>query len=223
MDFSQLYKAFEKHSDSDVAQWMHRYMRGLFDFYGIKQPLRHKIQKNYWQTYGYPSINGLDIALDLLWSHPKREAQYTAMDLIGIFIDRVDIKFINTLQKLITTKSWWDTVDILAAKYVYMFFERFPEVEDKFFSIWLAANDIWLNRTAIIYQLRRKIKTDTDKLAQAILQHKDNPEFFIQKAIGWALREYSKTDKDFVIQFVEKYDLSQLSRREALRYLNRKK
>ncbi len=223
MDFSPLYKAFEKHRDIVVAQWMHKYMRGLFDFYGVKQPLRHKIQKKFWDSYGYPSVNDIDRAIDLLWSHPKREAQYTAMDLIGLFIDRVDIKFINTLQKLITTKSWWDTVDILAAKYVYMFFDRFPEIEDELFQQWLTSKNIWLNRTAIIYQLRRKEKTDIDKLTQAILQHKDNPEFFIQKAIGWALREYSKTDKDFVIQFLEKYDLSPLSRREALRYINRKK
>lgn len=222
-NLQELFDLFEQNANPGLAHQMAKYMGFNFEFYGIQKPLRQKLQKQFWQQHGYPRIDQLkDVVLEL-WQHPKREPQYTALDLLDKFKKKLPEDFIQTIETLITSKSWWDTVDILAAKIVYNLFENYPELEQKYFEKWLNSNNLWLQRTTLIYQLKRKDKVNYQNLEKAIEQLKDSNEFFIQKAIGWILREISKTNPQYVIQFVETHDLPALSKREALRHLKRKK
>ncbi len=223
VDLQGLFLLFEQNANPDLAHQMAKYMGFNFEFYGIQKPLRQKLQKQFWQQHGYPTIDQLKDVILELWQHPKREPQYTALDLLDKFKTRLPKDFIQTAETLITTKPWWDTVDLLAAKIVFNLFEKYPELEQKYFEKWLNSNNLWLQRTTLIYQLKRKDKVNYQNVEKAVEQLKDSNEFFIQKAIGWILREISKTNPQYVKQFVQTHDLPALSRREALRYLNRKK
>ena len=132
-------------------------------------------------------------------------------------------RFIDTARELVTTKSWWDTVDSLASHTVGRLVRTHPElvaVMDE----WIGSDDIWLARTALLHQLTWKNDTDAERLFAYCLRRASEKEFFIRKAIGWALREYSKTDEAAVRAFVAEHraTLSGLSRTEALRWLERR-
>ena len=203
------------------AAAMSKYMRHKFAFYGIKAPLRRTIQKAIIQEYGMPRLDQLADLVDLLWADPHREMQHFAIDLIDKQIKKVDLDFIQTLERLITTKSWWDTVDMLAIRQMGHVGKRFPEIIPSYPNTWMASENIWLQRTAIIFQLKYKEQTDIDLALKYILQLKGSKEFFIQKAAGWFLREYSRTNWELVVDFVEKNDLAPLTKREGLKWLKK--
>jgi 3-methyladenine DNA glycosylase AlkD len=221
-ELQQLYQLFEQYANPTLAEQMSKYMAFQFEFYGIQKPLRQKLQKEFWKQAGYPEIQELEQIVRDLWQHDKREAQYAALDLLSRYKKQFPREFAQLFEYLITHKSWWDSVDILAATHVYNLFELYPDLEQEYFEKWLNSDNIWLQRTCLIYQLKRKEQTNLDRLTQAIEHLKDSNEFFIQKAIGWALREYSKVNPNFVRKYVKNTELPKLSRREALRYLNRK-
>ena len=123
------------------------------------------------------------------------------------------------LEELVTTKSWWDTVDGLATHTTGDLVARHPREGARFIKQWRKSPDFWLRRTAILFQLGYKDRTDQELLFDVIRENQDNPEFFLQKAIGWSLREYAKTEPDAVIRFVNDQELQGLARREALRIL----
>ncbi len=222
IDLEPLFSLFEQNANPELAQQMEKYMAFQFEFFGIQKPLRRKLQNLFWKKYGYPAEQELESVVRQLWDYPKREAQYAALDLMERFVDKLPSGFVNTAEELITTKSWWDSVDLLATKIVYGLFEKYPDLETTFFDTWLKSGNIWLQRTVLIYQLKRKQNINTDLLEQAVDYLSGSEEFFIQKAIGWILRELSKYRPDYVRRFVRSRQLPRLSRREALRYLNRK-
>ncbi|MFT6151359.1 MAG: 3-methyladenine DNA glycosylase AlkD [Flavobacteriales bacterium] len=121
---------------------------------------------------------------------------------------------------MITNKSWWDTVDLITTNLVGNYFKLFPEQIIPITKIWMESDNIWLQRTCLIFQLKYKEEIDTDLLTDYILQLKDTKEFFINKAIGWILREYTRTNPEWVIDFVNKHELSNLSKREALKLIS---
>lgn len=203
------------------AAKMAKYLRHKFEFFGIKAPIRRTIQKAIIQEYGMPSIDQLVDLVNLLWADPHRELQHFAMDLIDKQIKKVDLDFIETLERLITTKSWWDTVDMLANRHVGHLGKRFPEIIPNYPDKWMASNNMWLQRTAIIFQLKYKDQTNIDLALNYILRLKDSKEFFIQKASGWFLREYSRTDWELVVDFIENHDLAPLTKREGLKWLKK--
>lgn len=123
------------------------------------------------------------------------------------------------MEELITSKSWWDTVDTLAQKAVGKIARSFPDVIEENIEFWNDSDHLWLQRSAILFQLKYKEQTNEDLLYRYIITHSQSKEFFIQKAIGWALREYSKTNPDSVRQFMEKHPLSKLSVREGSKYI----
>ena len=127
------------------------------------------------------------------------------------------------VEYLITEKSWWDTVDGLAAWIVGAIMKTHPSAIESKTKEWMASDNIWLQRTCLIFQLGYKKETDTELLAGFIEQLADHKTFWIRKAIGWALREYSKTDPGFVQAFVDSHQLAPLSRREALKVIERNK
>lgn len=123
---------------------------------------------------------------------------------------------------MITHKSWWDTIDFIASNLVGAYFKHFPEVKVNTIKKWLASENIWKQRTALLFQLKYKDQLDTSLLKYIIISLLGSDEFFINKAIGWILREYSKTNPEWVLSFTAENKLDKLSQREALKWLNRK-
>ena len=129
-----------------------------------------------------------------------------------------DIFFI---KDLIITKSWWDTVDLIASNLLGEICKKYPSLIDEQIVFWINDENMWLRRSSIIFQLRYKENTNLEILQKSIESNIDDDEFFIQKAIGWALREYSKTDYKWVLNFINNHNLSKLSKREAEKYIKR--
>lgn len=123
------------------------------------------------------------------------------------------------MEKLITTKSWWDTVDVLAPHPVGKIAQETPSVIDERIEGWAYGDHLWLRRSSILYQLRYKEETDKTRLYRYIVANAESQEFFIQKAIGWALREYSKTNPQSVREFINENKLPKLSIREGSKYI----
>jgi 3-methyladenine DNA glycosylase AlkD len=217
-----LVEVFEANANAENAGPMKKYMRGQFEYLGIKTPQRRELIKAFFGEYGLPPVEELKQIVQQLWGMPYREYKYTALG----FLDRrkryLTPDYVPFFEKLITTESWWDTVDGLAANQVGGVLARFPEIRDEHIGRWRQQEDFWLRRTTLLFQLRYKEETDAELLYALILENLEDKEFFIQKAIGWALREYSKSDPTAVQQFVAETDLSGLAQREALKWMKNK-
>lgn len=155
-----------------------------------------------------------------LWQKPEREYQYAAQELAAKYLRHSDKRDIDLFEWMITTKSWWDTVDFIASTIVGNYFKHFPDQLPEKNEDWLHSGDIWLQRTTLIFQLKYKEKVDEQLLVDNIRRLNGTNEFFINKAIGWALREYGKVNPEWVSDFTNQNNLSNLSRREALKRLN---
>ena len=211
---------FEQNANPAQAGPMKKYMRDQFEYLGIKTPESVALQKEFYSQYGLPSITELDAILRDLWALPQREFQYVGVGLLGRCEGKLPARFIKTIEYLILTKSWWDTVDSIAGGTVGVHFLRFPEVREKYLSKWRGSDNFWLRRTTILFQLGYKQNTDFDLLCDIICENLGSKEFFINKAIGWALRQYARTDPKAVRKFVNATkQLSPLSRREAMKHL----
>jgi 3-methyladenine DNA glycosylase AlkD len=209
---------YEQNANPTDAAPMKKYMRDQFEYLGIKTPLRVALQKEFIKEHGLPPLGELNVIVRELWSLPQREFQYTATSLLGKLETKLEPDFISTLEYLIVTKSWWDTVDTLAGNTVGAHFKRFPKVREKYLKQWRKSDNFWLRRTALLFQLGYKDETDFDLLCEIIRENLGSDEFFINKAIGWALRQYAWTNPAPVKKFVKATkELSPLSRREALK------
>ncbi len=202
---------------------MKKYMKNKFEYFGIKKPERELLTRTFFKDYGIPDIDIVENTILELWGLPQRELHYFALLVLDRSFKKYKADYIKLYEKLITTNSWWDTVDSLAARLVANHFETFPDQIISVTSGWIASENIWLKRSALLFQLKYKDKTNTDLLKKYILKCLGSKEFFINKAIGWILREYSKTNSEWVVNFVETTNLEPLSRREALKWLNSRK
>lgn len=214
-----LRSAYEEQADPTAVEAMKAYMRGQFDFLGLTSPQRKELFKQFWAEHGNPPLSDLSAIVRELWAQPEREYQYTAINLLDKQQRQLTGDHVSLLEELIVTKSWWDTVDALAGRNVGKLFSRYPELREPNIGRWRRSEDIWLRRTTLLFQLNYKDKTDTDLLFALIRENLGSSEFFINKAIGWALRQYSKQDAEAVIQFVKETHLAPLSEREALKWL----
>jgi 3-methyladenine DNA glycosylase AlkD len=213
-----LVAVFKMHADTANAIQMKKYMKDKFVFFGIHSPLRKEIYKAHKNQHGLiPEKQTMEI-VRWCWQAPEREYQYFAMEFLGKKQKRVQPDMIGLYEYMITTKSWWDTVDFIAANLVGSYFKQYPDRIKSLTEEWLNSGNIWLQRTCLLFQLKYKTETNTKLLESFIYRLSPSNEFFIRKAIGWALREYSKTDADFVVQFVKTHALSGLSEREALKW-----
>lgn len=218
-----LRKALEQKANPDIAAQQKAYMRNQYDFFGLKAPDQAELRREFLKVHGLPPADELRTIIRELWQQPEREFQHFGMMMLEKYIKKVDANFISLLEFIITTKSWWDSVDMIAARLVGVHFKRFPKQVPVYTEKWMKSGNFWLQRTALLFQLKYKKETDTRLLFDLIERLSDEDEFFIRKAIGWALREYSKTDPEAVIQFVETHELKPLSRKEALKVIERKK
>lgn len=197
---------------------MKKYMREQFEYLGIKSPQVKLLLREFVSIHGLPPLDELDEITRDLWSLPQREFQYVAMSLMERLEKKLPKPSIKTLEYMITHKSWWDTVDNIA-HIVGVHFRRFPDVKEKYLAKWRTSKNIWLRRTAILFQLDYKQETDFDLMRNIIRENLGSDEFFINKAIGWALRQYAREDPRAVKRFVKETDLHPLSRREAMKHL----
>lgn len=210
--------AFHRISHPENAFAMAKYMRNHFLFFGIKTEDRRLIFKTIWkENQQEVSENPRAIALEL-FSKPQRELQYCAIEiLIKQLKGNYKKKDIQLIEKLIVTNSWWDSVDTISKNILGQYLLEHPLETKNTIERFSNSNNMWLNRSAILFQLGYKQKTNFDLLKYECEKHKNSNEFFIQKAIGWALREYGKTNPDAVQNFVANANLKTLSKKEALK------
>jgi 3-methyladenine DNA glycosylase AlkD len=210
---------FEQNADPIQAVPMKKYMRDQFEYLGIKTPKNVALQKVFFKEYGLPKLLELDEILRDLWSLPEREFQYVAIGLLGKFENQIPEKFIDMVEYLIVTKSWWDTVDTIASHTVGTHFKRFPKIRERYLKKWRESKNLWLRRTAILFQLGYKKETDFELLLEIITENLGSDEFFINKAIGWSLRQYARIDPKAGTKFVKTTPLHPMSRREAMKHI----
>jgi 3-methyladenine DNA glycosylase AlkD len=216
----RLRRVYEAARDPDRAAPMAAYMRDQFRYLGLPAPAQRALRREVLAGLDRPAEADLrDVAL-ACWALDEREYQYFAVGLLRRHISGCGPRFLGTARELIVTKPWWDTVDELAAHVVGPLVLRYPELRTVM-DTWAGDQDLWLARTAILHQTRYRDATDRERLFGYCLALAGHPDFFIRKAIGWALREYAKTDPDAVRAFVAAYrdELSGLSVREALKHL----
>jgi 3-methyladenine DNA glycosylase AlkD len=207
-------------ADPALAAPMSAYMRGQFPFLGIKAPEQQALTRVVLQGLPEPAEADLRAVARECWSLPEREYQYFACAWLRRRVGVCSAGFVDTARYLVVTKSWWDTVDTLAAHVVGPLVASHPALVSTI-DEWIGAGDMWLVRTALLHQLRYREATDADRLFRYCTQQAGHPDFFIRKAIGWALREYGKTAPNAVRTYVraEETRLSPLSVREALKNL----
>ena len=227
---SALRPALLAQADPVRAAGQQRYMKSVMPYYGLTTPAVRAVVRDVVAAHPLPSRPDWLGAVRAVWDGAThREERYAA---IGVLQHRryrawarvADDELLALLRHLITTGAWWDLVDDLAAHAVGDLVLADPETMKPVLRGWAREPDLWVRRTAILSQLLVRQNTDTDLLTFAIEGSLDDPDFFARKAIGWALREYSKTDADWVRAYVETHSdvLSPLSRREALKWLNRR-
>ncbi|MFE7184625.1 DNA alkylation repair protein [Streptomyces erythrochromogenes] len=212
--------AYAPAADPVRAEAMTAYMKHVAPFLGIPAPLRRELSKTVTKNTPRPSETDVAELALRCWRLPEREYHYFAVDYLRRHVGSCSSGLLPVARHLITTVPWWDTVDLLAAHTVGPLVaadSRLALVMDE----WIGGEDVWLARTALLHQLRRKDATDTGRLFAYCRRQAGHPDFFLRKAIGWALREYAKTDPDAVRAFVdaERAVLSPLSVREALKNL----
>ncbi len=217
-----LQKLFEANANEEIALYMKKYMKGQYDYFGIKSPERRELKAQFLLQYGYPETGQLDAITRECWKLPQREYQYFIMEILERFAKKAEAERIGLYEFMIETKSWWDTVDFIAANLVGIHFRKYPEQIVPYTKKWMDSGNMWLQRTSLLFQLRYKKETNLELLMDYIGRLQGSKEFFINKAIGWALREYSKTDPDWVKNYVASHSLAPLSHREALKRINRK-
>ncbi|MDZ7742512.1 MAG: DNA alkylation repair protein [Bacteroidota bacterium] len=220
--FAPLLRMMQEKRNPAEAAAMKKYMRNKFDFFGLKQKPRREICKQFIDTYGLPAYDQLPEYVRYLWEQPERELQHFAMELVTRFLKQIDRDFLSLVEFMITHKSWWDTVDYIAAWHAGKYFKKFPDEISIVTRKWMDSENIWLQRSALLFQLKYKSETDFELMKSTIEELKDSKEFFIRKAIGWVLREYSKTDSAAVIAYVDHAGISNFSKTEALKWLKRR-
>jgi 3-methyladenine DNA glycosylase AlkD len=220
--FSDLTEVFEKNADPVRAAGATAYMRNKSEFYGIASPLRRQMVKEFIVKNGYPAYDQLEEMIRFAWEQPRREWQYTAMEITEHFVKNADQNLLDLAEWMITHKSWWDSVDFVAPNIAGMLFKKFPEVKMQFIENWMNSGNLWLLRSCLIHQLRYNKTADRALLFNLCERLAVHPDFFIRKAIGWSLRQYSKFDPEAVIDFVDNHELSNLSRKEALKVVMRR-
>ena len=190
---------FEMCRNAELAEPMKAYMKHHFPFLGIKSPLRKELLREQFKEYALPEVDEMFDEAWKLYELPEREYQYAAIALLDKMKKQVTTDDFPKLLKFIEAKSWWDSVDSIAPHLVgqVVKLDRCILVKTEMLE-WSQSDNMWTNRSAILHQLKFKKDTDTELLFEIILQHTHSNEFFIQKAIGWVLREYAKTDPTVV-------------------------
>lgn len=217
MKVEDILQGLKEVANPEDAIHMKAYMKDQFEFLGVKTPVRRKLSKVFFKKNSSLAIDWKFI--HQAWDNPYREMQYVVLDYLQLKQKALTPSDLPKIKKLAQTKPWWDTIDFLCRSVGYISL-HYPETK-KIVLDWSRDKDFWLRRIAIEHQLLQKEETDVQLLEQILINNLNQTEFFINKAIGWALRDYSKTNPDWVREFIEKYKdrLSKLSIKEGSKYL----
>lgn len=218
MNFDTLLQTLKNAQDSNKAKAMCAYMKNQFEYLGIQSPVRKNLCKPFFnEAKKHPSVDWDFV--EKCWQSPFREMQYVALDYLTQKRKFLSLSDVSKLKNLAERKSWWDTIDQLD-RIIGNIALHFPELNETLLQ-WSLHPNKWIRRIAIDHQLLRKTQTNTDLLEKIIVNNFGQTEFFINKAIGWALRDYSKTNPVWVRAFLEKYqhEMASLSIREARKYI----
>lgn len=216
MKVEDIFQGLKEVANPEDAIHMKAYMKDQFEFLGVKTPVRRKLSKVFFKKNSSLAIDWKFI--HQAWDNPYREMQYVVLDYLQLKQKALTPSDLPKIKKLAQTKPWWDTIDFLCRSVGYISL-HYPETK-KIVLDWSRDKDFWLRRIAIEHQLLQKEETDVQLLEQILINNLNQTEFFINKAIGWALRDYSKTNPDWVLEFIEKYKdkLSKLSIKEGSKY-----
>lgn len=217
----KLVALLKEHGNPVSAEGASAYMRHQFTYFGISTPHRRELLKTFLLENDLPPKAALPALVKDLWKKPERELQYCAMEMYHRYQKKLEADDLRDFEFMITHKSWWDTVDFVSPKLCGAFFQQYPKLRDAALKRWLDSGNTWLIRSAILFQLGYKTKTDAALLFRIIRQTAHEQDFFIRKGIGWALRQYSYTDAKAVEDFIRKTILSPLSTREGMKAIER--
>jgi 3-methyladenine DNA glycosylase AlkD len=216
-----LENSFKAARQPERAKKVEAYMKDRFPFFGMETSERRRIQHPF--LLRMQQINDRDIRWELihrLYEKEEREFHYVAIDWLNKWTKKqFDIRDIDEMKWMICQHSWWDSVDTIASNALGKWAQVFPESIPDWTSEWREAESFWLQRSCLIFQLKYRNQTDVQLLESLIEQFKPNKEFFIQKAIGWSLRELSKHNAEAVRRILERQELKGLALREASKYL----
>lgn len=219
---SELITAFEQQQDATRALQMEAYMKQHFSFYGIQTTPRRATFKALFDQYKTEIAQDFRTIAWELFNQPQRELQYCGIEILQKLLpknwQKTDIALI---EKFLVTNSWWDSVDSVAKYQLGGYLQHFPAETFAVIERYSNSDNMWLNRSAILFQLGYKTNTNADLLFAECLKHAHSKEFFIQKAIGWSLREYHRCNPIAVEQFVSTHTLKPLSKKEALKHVAR--
>lgn len=204
--------SFASLANAEKAAGMKAYMKHHFAFFGIPSTERRKVCKEQMKQNKLHDEKELETVVKELWKLPEREFQYFAIELLAFYKTLWKVSIIRLFEFCITNKSWWDTVDIIASECTGPYFKLFPQQVPIVTPSWNSSSDIWLQRSSLLFQKNYKKNVDTVLLTQYIIKLSSSKEFFVQKAIGWVLREYAKTNKEWVEAFVKEHALAPLSK-----------
>lgn len=218
LDVDALRIALQRDADAAKAEQMAAYVRGQFRFLGVPTPRRRSSSADVKAAAKRADADDVVAFARRCWAQPEREFQYVGVDVLCWNVGKLRAEHLVDIEYLISTKSWWDTVDALASWCVGGLVADNPQlvaVMDE----WIESEDMWIARSAILHQLRYKSATDTDRLFRYAVRRGGDTEFFIRKALGWSLRQYAHTNPEAIRSFVAAHDpvLSGLTKREALK------
>lgn len=211
---------YQEHGDPVKAAGAEKYLLNKFSFIGLQTPLRRQLCRIFFKEHPVDSADELEQIIRVAFASPYREVHYFAIELLRFHKQIWSVNTIPLIEWMLDTNSWWDSVDSLNSFVIGPFFLHYRDVQKAVTLRWNQSENIWWQRSSLIFQLLYKERTDTHLLTEYIERRQADKEFFIRKAIGWALRQYGRTNPDWVRNFVAHHpQLSPLSRREALKHL----
>jgi 3-methyladenine DNA glycosylase AlkD len=209
---------FRTNGNPDTAQGQMAYMRHQFEYFGLKAKEWMELTRKIHAEHGMPMGSDLVELARLCLKDDHRELHYFALETVQKSLKKQPEGFIVFLEELISTRSWWDTVDWLA-KLTGMHFKKYPGLIKPVTERWMDSGNMWLQRVSMIFQLTYRDKTDAELMFGYIRRLAGSKEFFIQKGAGWALRQYSRTNPEAVADFIENNRLAPLTKREGMRLI----
>ncbi|MGD2060235.1 MAG: DNA alkylation repair protein [Acidimicrobiia bacterium] len=208
-------------ADPEKAAGMKAYMKTEMPFYGVQKPARTEILRHIKREFAPRTHDEYVDLVTALWELPHREEKYLAQAVATVFGQFVVPDSMPLYLRFIREGAWWDFVDETATHMIRQLVLTYPDETWPIVEPWNASDDMWMRRVSIICQVGAKERTDQTRLFRFCEARLHEGEFFIRKAIGWALREYSKTDAGAVASFVDRHreEMAGLTYREATKYI----
>ena len=212
---------YPKYANAENAAHMKRYMKSEMDYHGVKAPIKKQINQQAFKQFKIESIEEYDLVLKQLWDARYREERYSAIAFSKQYKKFQTLQMLPTYRMMIETGAWWDYVDAIAAHLIGSLLSNYPEEMKPEMYRWIKDDDLWIRRSAILSQLRFKQETDSEMLFEFCSRCIHEESFWIRKAIGWALREYSKSNADSVSDFITEFRslMSRDTLKEAEKYI----